>query len=157
MKLFHPLAVRIGALPWIPRYTRHIVAVDHAIQKISKGRVTLLTVAGLPELTLTVKGRKTGIERRTPLLCVPLEKGWVVAGSNWGSPEAPAWSKNLKAADRAEVQYEGKTTPVAVRLVDGTEREELWRAMVDVWPNYPMYAARTDRVIPIFVLTPVAE
>lgn len=43
---------------------------------------------------------------------------------------------------------------VHAREVTGEERDRLWRVMVRTWPNYEKYAERTDRVIPVFALTP---
>ncbi|MEE2031779.1 nitroreductase family deazaflavin-dependent oxidoreductase [Rhodococcus chondri] len=148
------VAIRLGAQSWLPRYARYIIAADESLQKLSGGRLALLALAGLPELVLTVRGRKTGEPRTTPLLCVPHAGGWLVAGSNWGHPRTPAWVYNLREADEATVTFGGRSTTVSVRVAEGAEREQLWREMVTVWPNYDRYAERTDRQIPLFVLTP---
>ncbi|QHG82087.1 nitroreductase family deazaflavin-dependent oxidoreductase [Rhodococcus rhodochrous] len=155
MNPLRPVAVRIGALPWLPRYSRPIIAVDKTIQRLTRGKVTLLAIAGLPSLVLTVKGRKTGEPRSTPLLCVPHDGGWLVVGSNWGHPKAPSWAVNLHAADRAQVLYDGHEYAVSVRIAEGDERERLWKVLLQTWPNYALYAKRTDRVLPVFVLTPL--
>src|SRR5690606_22245528 len=125
MNPLRPVAVRIGALPWLPQYSRQIIAVDKTIQRVTRGKVTLLTIAGLPSLLLTVRGRKSGEQRSTPLLCVPHDGGWLVVGSNWGHPKAPAWALNLRAADEADVRYEGRDHRVSVRVAHGEERERL--------------------------------
>ena len=47
-----------------------------------------------------------------------------------------------------------KTSDSSVRvLVEGEERARLWQAMLRTWPNFAKYEQRTDRVIPVFVLT----
>ena len=157
MNPLRPVAVRIGALPWLPRYSRPIIAVDKAVQRVTRGRMTLLAIAGLPSLVLTVKGRRTGEPRSTPLLCVPHDGGWLVVGSNWGHPKAPSWAVNLRATDRAEVLYDGHEYAVSVRVAEGEERERLWQVLLRAWPNYALYAKRTDRALPVFVLTPLAS
>ena len=81
------LAIRIGRQPWLHRYAKQIVGLDVLIQRLTRGRFNLLTMAGLPEVTLTVRGRKSGVERSTPLLCVPHGDGWLVAGHQLGRPE----------------------------------------------------------------------
>lgn len=154
MHLIRPLAIRIGAQPWLPKYTKPIVGCDRFLQKISRGHVDLLRIAGLPGLMLTVRGRKTGLPRTTPLLCVPRDDGWLVAGSNWGGTDTPAWARNLRAAESATVDYKGRTVQVSVRIAEGTERDALWDELVATWPNYELYAKRTTRRIPVFVLTP---
>jgi deazaflavin-dependent oxidoreductase (nitroreductase family) len=148
------VAVHLGAQPWLPRYARVIVGVDRAIQKLTRGRFTLLTATGLPELMLTVAGRKTGVPRTTPLLCMPHDGGWLVAGSNWGNPAPPAWVLNLCAADEASVRFSGIDTAVSVRTAEGSERDALWAVLVATWPNYDLYAERIERQIPVFVLMP---
>ena len=44
--------------------------------------------------------------------------------------------------------------PEQLELAPGAERDELWAVMVRTWPNFATYEARTDRRIPVFVLTP---
>ncbi|MEV4634249.1 nitroreductase family deazaflavin-dependent oxidoreductase [Rhodococcus coprophilus] len=154
MNPFRPLAIRIGRLPWLPKYSRPIIAVDKTIQRLTRGKFTLLKIGGLPSLALTVRGRKSGEPRTTPLLCVPHDGGWLVVGSNWGHPKPPAWALNLSEADEASVLYEGEQTQVSVRIAEGDERARLWSVLVTTWPNYDLYAQRTDRTLPVFVLTP---
>ena len=62
---------------------------DKLLQRLTRGRLDLLTFAGLPEILLQVPGRKSGVLRSTPLLCVPHGDGWLIAGTNWGGPTAP--------------------------------------------------------------------
>ena len=40
-------------------------------------------------------------------------------------------------------------------LVEGEEREDLWRLAVDTWSTYASYQEKTDRLIPVFKLVPV--
>jgi deazaflavin-dependent oxidoreductase (nitroreductase family) len=150
-----PVAVWLGGRAWLPRFAPYIVRLDMLIRRLSGGRISLLWFAGLPELFLTVAGRKSGLPRTTPLLCAPHEGGWLVAGSNWGQEKPPAWVGNLDAAETATVEFQGRETTVAPRRTQGAERAELWSVMLKVWPNYDKYALRTDREIQIFRLTPV--
>lgn len=154
MNPFRWLAIRLGGQAWLPRFAPFIVGLDRWIQRVTRGRITLLTLTGLPELMLTVAGRKSGLPRSTPLLCVPHEGDWLVAGSNWGQPKPPVWVGNLSAAAEARVSFHGHETIVVPRLAQGAERAELWSVMLRTWPNYAKYAQRTDREIPVFRLTP---
>ena len=148
------LAIRIGRQPWLHRYAKQIVGLDVLIQRLTRGRFNLLTMAGLPEVTLTVRGRKSGVERSTPLLCVPHGDGWLVAGSNWGGPKTPAWVHNISAPPtRPGCCSAAYATPSRRARSDGDERAELWQVMLRTWPNYAKYAERTDREIPVFLLT----
>ena len=151
-RLVRPLAILIGGQSWLPRINKQLVAVDKFIQRITKGRVGLVMIAGLPGLMLTVKGAKSGIPRKTPLLCVPHDNGWLVAGSNWGHPKPPAWVGNLAAASEASVNFQAVEHRVVPHEAHGEERERLWAVMNQTWPNYAKYARRTDRTIRVFVL-----
>ena len=148
------LAVVVGRQPWLHRCAGVIVGTDLLVQRLTRGRFNLLTLAGLPEVTLTVRGRKSGVERTTPLLCVPHDGGWLVAGSNWGAPDLPAWVLNLRDAETARVVFRGRTHTVASRLLTGADRTRAWTVMTATWPNYDHYASLTTRDIPVFHLTP---
>jgi deazaflavin-dependent oxidoreductase (nitroreductase family) len=154
MGLLTPVAVRIGAIPWMPKLLPQIVAVDKTLQRVSKGRVSILDVAGLPNLALTVPGRKSGLPRTTPLLCVPHDGGWLIAGSYFGDERMPLWVNNLRAADGAEIRWKGAQVPVTRREIEGAERDRMWDVMLRTWPNFAKYEERTDRLIPVFYLQP---
>lgn len=152
MGLLTPLAVKVGSWSFMPRLLPQVVATDKALQRVSRGRVSLLRIAGLPNLTLTVRGRRSGVPRATPLLAVPRGPAWLVAGSNWGGPKQPVWVVNLEANPDARITVNGRTTEVVARRLEGEERAAAWRDMVAVWPNYDLYAQRTDREIKVFEL-----
>jgi deazaflavin-dependent oxidoreductase (nitroreductase family) len=153
-----PLAIRIGAIPWMPKLLPQITATDKLVQRLTRGRVTILDLAGLPNLMLTVTGRKSGVPRTTPLLCVPYGSGNLIAGSNFGGEKKPVWVVNLRAAiekgEQVGVVVDGVTQQVTPREITGEERARLWAHMVETWPNYAKYAERTDRTIPVFLLAP---
>ncbi len=153
MGLLTPLAIRIGAIPWLPRLLPQIVWCDRMLQRLSRGRVTVLDIAGLPNLTLTVVGRRSGIPRSTPLLCVPYDEGWLIAGSYFGGPDMPVWVHNLRAAGGATITRRGERVPVTAREIEGEGRAERWQVMLRTWPNFAKYEERTERLIPVFELT----
>src|SRR5947209_5928592 len=119
MGLLTPLAIRIGSISWLPRMLPAIVRVDTTLQRVTRGRVTLLDVAGLPNLMLTVPGRKSGIARSTPLLCVPRGDTFLIAGSYFGGPNEPVWVRNLEAAGAGELRFRGRTRRFTSRRVEG--------------------------------------
>jgi deazaflavin-dependent oxidoreductase (nitroreductase family) len=156
MRLFTPIAVWLGSLSWLPRFLPQITATDKFLQRITKGRWSFLRLAGLPSLMLTVPGRKSGVLRSTPMLCVPYDGGHLVAGSNFGGPTQPVWVLNVRAADRVTVTVNGRTHEAVPRELTGEERATAWAHMQKTWPNYAKYEQRTDRTIPVFWLTPAA-
>jgi deazaflavin-dependent oxidoreductase (nitroreductase family) len=154
MGLLTPVAVKVGSLKFMPKLLPQITATDKAIQRLTKGRVTILDIAGLPNVKLTVRGRKSGLPRSTPLLAVPRGDAWLIAGSNFGGPKQPVWVVNLEANPDAQVTVKGRTSDVQARRLEGEERAAAWTDMAKLWPNYNLYAERTDRQIKVFELTP---
>ena len=154
MGLLTPLAVRIGAIPWMPRLLPQITWLDRMIQRLTRGRLTILDIAGLPNLMLTVVGRKSGIPRRTPLLCVPYGDDILIAGSNFGGPKEPMWVKNIQSNPEVTVRFRRRERAMVARLIDSDERAEAWAHMVKTWPNFARYEERTHRRIKVFLLTP---
>jgi deazaflavin-dependent oxidoreductase (nitroreductase family) len=153
MGLLTPLAVRIGAIPWLPRYLPQIMWVDRLLQRLTRGHLTLLDIAGLPNLMLTAIGRKSGIARETPLLCVPYGRDILLAGSNFGGNKEPMWVKNIEANPEVKVRFQRRTSAMVVRRLDGDEREAAWAHMLKTWPNFAKYEKRTERRIKLFLLT----
>ncbi|WP_241248901.1 nitroreductase family deazaflavin-dependent oxidoreductase [Rhodococcus sp. X156] len=155
----HPLAAiarAIGTKPWLMKIEPAIPRVERWLARLTHGRITLLRLAGLPGVRITVPGRTSGKPRTTNLLCVPHGDSFIVNGSNWGRPQHPAWTANLMAADTAEVFFEGDTFTCQVRQVTGEERARLWPLMLQVWPGYRMEHEMSGRESRVFVLTPVA-
>jgi deazaflavin-dependent oxidoreductase (nitroreductase family) len=101
-----------------------------------------------------VAGRKSGIPRSNPLLCVPYGDAYLVAGSNFGGPKPPLWVGNLEAAGECTIRFRGKTTPAAARLLEGDDRATAWTHMLKTWPNYAKYEQRTNRTVKVFLLSP---
>jgi deazaflavin-dependent oxidoreductase (nitroreductase family) len=77
----------------------------------------------------------------------------VVVGSRGGSAQHPAWVHNLRADPRATVAAGKNSWEVdAAEVPEGEERDRLWQLVVDRFPLYATYQARTRRLIPLFVL-----
>lgn len=153
MGLLTPVAIRIGAIEWMPRLLPQVVWLDKTLHRVSRGRVTVLDLAGLPNLNLTVKGKKSGIDRTTPLLCVPDGDTILIAGSYFGGPKMPLWVGNLRAAGgHAKVDYGNERFAVTATELSDPERAEAWQVMLRTWPNYAKYEERTERLIPVFRL-----
>ena len=155
MGMLTPLAIKIGAISWLPRFLPQITWLDKLLQRITGGRWSILRIAGLPNLMLTVVGRKSGVPRSTPLLCVPYHGGQLIAGSNFGGAKPPVWVVNVRAADTVQYAIGGRAHTAKARELAGEERARAWAHMLRTWPNYAKYAERTTRVIPVFLLTPV--
>lgn len=155
MGLLTPVAIRIGAISWMPKLLPQVVWTDNLVHRLTRNRYGILDVAGLPNLVLTVPGRKSGIPRSTNLLTIPDGDEWLIAGSYFGAPKPPLWVANLRAAERAQIRYRNTDHTVTWRELEGEDRAAAWRTMLATWPNFDMYEQRTERRIPVFRLTRV--
>jgi deazaflavin-dependent oxidoreductase (nitroreductase family) len=113
-----------------------IMWTERVLRRVSKSRIGVLDLVGLPSIAVTVPGRKTGIPRTTPLQFVPDGEAFLVVGSNWGSVTHPAWSANVMAAHQITVQRRDEQFMASVRLLTEVEREQAWDKVVAFWPNY---------------------
>jgi deazaflavin-dependent oxidoreductase (nitroreductase family) len=104
-------------------------------------------------LLLTTTGRTSGEPRTTPLIHVVDGDRWVVIASKGGAPDHPAWYLNLQADPEASIEVQADEAPVLATTADGEERARLWAAMTEAWPAYDDYQAKTEREIPVVLLT----
>ncbi|MGI5225185.1 nitroreductase family deazaflavin-dependent oxidoreductase [Actinoallomurus sp. CA-142502] len=114
-------------------------------------------LAGIPVMLLHHRGRKTGIERVTPMVYLPSadENVMFVMASNWGSPENAGWYYNITSAGEARVESGTETYPVTVRELKDEERARIWATVVRRYPVFGDYEKKTAgiRTIPVVELT----
>ena len=110
---------------------------------------------GRPVILLTTIGAKTGKIRKTPLMRVEHGGEYAIVASLGGAPQNPVWYHNVKKNPRVELQDGTVTKDYEAREVFGDERAIWWERAVASWPDYANYQQKTDRQIPVFVLTPV--
>jgi deazaflavin-dependent oxidoreductase (nitroreductase family) len=111
---------------------------------------------GVPTLLLTTTGRRSGQPRTTPLIFAPDGDDYLVVASMGGAPDHPQWYKNLLANPRAQIQVKADVMTAIARTASEEEKPLLWSIVRDAWPNYDVYQSRTERVIPVVVLTPTS-
>ena len=109
---------------------------------------------GVPTLLLTTTGRRSGASHTTPLIYARDGDDYLVVASMGGAPQHPSWYLNITANPDAEIQVKGDVIPVRARTASDEEKPRLWKVVTAQWPNYDVYQTRTDRVIPLVVLTP---
>ena len=107
----------------------------------------------MPTLLLTVTGRSSGASHTSPLIFGKDGDDHLVIASMGGAPVAPQWYRNLEVNPRAEIQVKAERFPVIARTATPDEKPRLWQIMCDQWPNYDVYQSRTDREIPVVVLS----
>jgi deazaflavin-dependent oxidoreductase (nitroreductase family) len=109
---------------------------------------------GATTLLLTTTGRTTGQPRTTPLIFARDGDDYLVVASMGGAPQHPNWYKNLTANAEAHVQVRGEHLDVRASTATEDEKPRLWEIVTAQWPNYDVYQTRTEREIPVVVLTP---
>jgi deazaflavin-dependent oxidoreductase (nitroreductase family) len=107
---------------------------------------------GTQALILTTKGRKTGEERKAPLIYGEHDGDYLIVASKGGADAPPAWYVNLQADPDVELQVWGERFPARARDATEEEKPELWKIMTGHWPAYDEYQTKTDRPIPVVVL-----
>lgn len=126
------------------------------IIKLSFGKLGWDRLMGMPGLELTTVGRKSG-EKRAVMLTSPVQEGdnVVIVASRGGDPTHPAWFLNLRDNPNVEVSFKGGPTKKMVATVaDANERARLWPLITGPHKNYAEYQTKTDREIPVVVLSP---
>ncbi len=112
---------------------------------------------GRPIIVMTSVGAKSGNLRKIPLMRVEHEGEYAVVASLGGAPKHPTWYYNLKANPHVELQDRSVKKDYLARELEGAERELWWERSVATWPDYVEYAKKADRVIPLFLLTPITD
>ena len=128
---------------------------EQADKYIESGGTDGTEMQGKPVILLTTVGAKTGKLRKTPLMRVEHDGEYAIVASLGGAPKNPVWYYNVVANPRVELQDGTVTRDYDAREVFGDEKATWWERAVQVWPDYAGYQEKTDRQIPVFVLTPV--
>jgi deazaflavin-dependent oxidoreductase (nitroreductase family) len=154
MEFLRKIARWVATRPWLARIRPAVLAADRVLFRLTKGRVTVVGIAGMPSLTLTVKGRKTGLPRDIALLYVPDGEDVLLVGSNWGQPHHPVWTANLVANPEVSVNIRGKVRDMRAQQLSSAERAAIWPKLTETWPVYDNYQSKTTRELRVFRLTP---
>ncbi len=143
-----------AAMAWTWQWTlwNEFTRVHVATYRLSHGKVGG-TYRGAPVLLLHHTGRKSGRERVSPLLYLDDGDDLVVVGSKGGSHKHPSWFLNLREMPETTVEVGGERRRVSVRVASEGERERLWPRLVEMYGDYANYQARTERQIPLVILS----
>lgn len=128
---------------------------ENAEKYMESGGTEGTALKGKPVILLTTVGAKTGKLRKTPLMRVEHNGEYAIVASLGGAPKNPVWYYNVKANPRVELQDGSETHDYDAREVFGDEKAPWWDRCVQAWPDYADYQKKTERQIPVFVLTRV--
>ncbi len=132
---------------------KRLNALNTSVYRASGGRL-MGSFDGNPALLLHHVGRRSGEARVAPLIYLRDGDDLVVVASMGGTPKHPAWFHNLREQPATEVEVGRERRTVTARVADAEERAELWPRLVEHYPAFASYQARTDREIPVVILSP---
>jgi deazaflavin-dependent oxidoreductase (nitroreductase family) len=107
-----------------------------------------------PLLLVHHRGARSGTERVNPVAYLEDGGRYVIFASKAGAPKHPAWYHNLKAHPETSIEVGTDTLAVTAKEASGAERERLFAAQVERSPRFGEYQAKTEREIPVIVLSP---
>jgi F420H(2)-dependent quinone reductase len=142
------LGARLGPV------ARLATRVHAGLYRLTGGRFLPRWVEGMPVISLTTMGRKSGKPRSTPVIYVEDGDRLAVMPSNAGSEATPAWWLNLQANPEAEVQRGKERWQVRARRATPEEAERLWPVMRESYSGFEAYRSFTEREQPIVLLEP---
>ncbi len=138
----------VGVVRWFMRnYTRFNVWV----YKKSNGRLMKNFPGGYPICLVTMKGRKSGLQREVALIHLPYGDKKLLVASQGGLDKNPVWYYNVKANPDIDIMVDGVKNRFLAEQADTEEKTQLWPHLLDIYPGFDEYQARTDRDIPVFI------
>jgi len=147
----HFAGTRPGA--WVGAHLLHHL--DRLAFRLSGGNHSAgQLLGGIPVITLTTVGVRSGLPRSIPLNELPDGPNYVLVASNWGQPALPAWYTNLRANPSVTVTAAGRSAPYLALETWDEERERCWRLAMNIYPGYAAYQRRLKRPVPVILLTP---
>jgi deazaflavin-dependent oxidoreductase (nitroreductase family) len=138
---------------WASVVVRYMSRANKALYRLTGGWLGS-SFFGAPVMFLTTVGRKSGEPRTVPLLCLAEGETLVTVASKGGMSHHPMWYGNLAANPAVDVEFQGRTRPMTAHTATPEEKRAWWPKLVAMYPDYDGYQARTERDIPVVVLTP---
>lgn len=133
-----------NATPWVASQIREYLDSDGAKPAFRNGA---------PLLLLTTLGRKSQQWRRTCLIGAPFDGDFLIVASLGGADHHPEWYLNLRAHPKAYLQVGPEFFPATARTATEEEKPPRWQHMVSLFPDYAAYQEKTDRQIPVVIMT----
>jgi len=148
---FTPRQERVGSI-----VIKFMSRLNTWIYRISGGRIGGRFPGGAPVLLLTTIGRKSRRPQTAPLLYLQAGNTYVIVASKGGMSHNPLWYKNLAANPRVKIEVGSDSFNAVAHSASDEEKAALWPKLVEMYPSYADYQARTTRPIPVVILTPQA-
>lgn len=129
---------------------------NHLGNRLYRRGIGRTAKAKLPVMLVTVPGRKTGTPHTVPVAYFEHDGSYLVAASAGGSKPQPQWFRNVRVADRVQLQLGDDVFDALPRVPDRAERDRLWHDVVLAQaPFFAQYEQKSGRVISVVLLTRV--
>ena len=102
----------------------------------------------------TTAARSLGPSRVNPVAYLPDDGRYFIWAANGGAARHPAWYHNLNEHPATRIEVGGETIDVVAEEATGDERDRLFAKAADRYPQLADLNRKTDRIIPLLVLTP---
>jgi deazaflavin-dependent oxidoreductase (nitroreductase family) len=136
------------------RFTRTGNRIGLWLHRVARGRLDSAHPGEV--LMVTSPGRRSGVPRSTMVRFLEHDGGYLVWGTGSGSPTDPDWFRNLRHAERARIEIGTQGLDVRPEVLDGEERDRVWREVVLARvPGVAKYERKSGRTIPVALLRPV--
>ena len=133
---------------------KHLMRGHTAVYRATRGAVGHRLPGGPSMLLLDHVGAKSGTRRTSPLMYIRDGEDLVLVASKGGYPNHPGWFHNLRANPDTTVQVGSRRQAVRARVAEPQERARLWPSAVQAYGGYRDYQQRTEREIPLVILSP---
>jgi deazaflavin-dependent oxidoreductase (nitroreductase family) len=127
------------------------------VYRVTAGKIGGRFLRGAPVLLLTTTGRRSGEPRTAPLLYLQDGERYVVVASKGGMSHHPLWYRNLEANPEVEIEVGRRRMAATAHTATDEEKAALWPRLLAMYSDFADYQARTERAIPVVILTPKAS
>lgn len=135
-------------------FIRWMTKANTVVYRATGGRVGGKFMRGAPVCLITTVGRRSGQKRTVALIYLQDGDDVILVASKGGMPHHPQWYLNMEANPDVEVEIGTTVTPMKARRASDEEKAAYWPKLVAIYPDYDDYQARTERNIPVMVLSP---
>lgn len=135
---------------------RRLMGGHTAVYRATRGLIGHHVPGAPPMLLLDHVGAKSGKVRTTPLAYLKDGDDLVIVASKGGYVRNPGWYYNLKAHPETVAQVGSERRAVRAHVATKAERARLWPMVTSLYSGFRDYQERTDREIPLVILSPRA-
>ncbi len=109
---------------------------------------------GSPVAILTTTGRKSGLQRKSPLLYIKDGNDVVVVATQGGMSSYPIWYLNMVANPKVQCQTGNEKHHYISRRANAEEEARLWPSLNAMYAGYTEYKERIGgrREVPVMIL-----